>query len=70
MKICLNGKNIQIACATLQELWDREQAEREIESSKGFAIAVNNTLVSKRDWSTTSIHVDDKIEIVRAISGG
>lgn len=70
MKICLNGKDVQISCATLQELWDREQAEREIESSKGFAIAKNSALVPKRDWPTTSIHDDDKIEIVRAISGG
>jgi sulfur carrier protein len=70
MKICLNGKDIQIACATLQELWEREQAEREIDSSKGFAIAINSALVPKRDWPTTSIRAGDKIEIVRAISGG
>jgi sulfur carrier protein len=70
MKIYLNGKNTDVDCFTIQDLWNREQTERELDSSRGFAIARNGALVPKREWSTTSISTNDKIEIVRAMSGG
>ncbi len=70
MRIYLNGRETEIDCLTIQDLWSWEQAERELESSRGFAIARNGALVPKREWSTTSINTNDKIEIVRAMSGG
>ena len=70
MKIHLNGKEADIDCKTIQELWNIERAEREIESSKGFAIALNGKMIRKDAWKTTVINVGDKVEVVRAMSGG
>ena len=70
MNVQLNGKDATIDCTTIQELWDIEQAERELESSRGFAIALNGALVRKAEWTTTMIKAGDRVEVVRAISGG
>ena len=70
MNIQLNGKDAAIDCTTIQELWEIEQAERELESSRGFAIALNGALVRKSEWTTTMIKAGDRVEVVRALSGG
>jgi sulfur carrier protein len=70
MNIILNGVDTDVEGATVAALWEAEQAARELTSSKGYAIAVNGALVRKADWPTTAIKTHDKIEIVRAISGG
>jgi sulfur carrier protein len=36
----------------------------------GIALAVNNAVVPKRDWSTRRVHEGDVIEIIRAVQGG
>jgi sulfur carrier protein len=70
MKIVLNGADTEVEGATIAALWEAEQASRELDSSKGYAIALNGALVRKADWPTTAIKAHDRIEIVRAISGG
>lgn len=39
-------------------------------SQRGVAIAVNNTVIPKAEWSTFSIHHEDRITIIRATQGG
>ena len=38
--------------------------------SKGIAIAVNHTVVSKSDWSKTELQENDNITIIKATQGG
>lgn len=39
-------------------------------SSKGIAVAVNNTVIPKGDWADHSLQPNDKIMIIRATQGG
>jgi len=41
----------------------------EIES-KGIAIAINQTVISKSDWSTIQLKENDNITIIKATQGG
>jgi sulfur carrier protein len=36
----------------------------------GIALAVNEAVVPKRDWSTHRVHDGDVIEVIRAVQGG
>jgi len=38
--------------------------------SIGTAVAVNNTIVSKREWSTTHLNCGDTIDIFTLVAGG
>lgn len=38
--------------------------------SKGIAIAVNHTVISKSDWSKTPLKENDNITIIKATQGG
>lgn len=38
--------------------------------SKGIAIAVNLTVVSKENWTKTALKEDDNITIIKATQGG
>jgi sulfur carrier protein len=79
MKININGLEQDFDCADrqansqqicLQQIWEAHGREREIESARGFAIALNGRLVRRAQWPQTSIAPGDRIEIVRALSGG
>jgi sulfur carrier protein len=74
MKININGVQQEFDCAdqqaSLQQIWEAHGREREIESSRGFAIALNGHLGRRAKWPQTSIAPGDRIEIVRALSGG
>lgn len=38
--------------------------------SKGIAIAVNYTVISKSEWSKIKLHENDNITIIKATQGG
>ena len=38
--------------------------------SKGIAIAVNQTVISKSEWSKTQLKENDNIAIIKATQGG
>lgn len=72
MKININGVEQEFNDheASLQQIWEAHGREREIESARGFAIALNGHLVLRAQWPQTPIAPGDRIEIVRALSGG
>jgi sulfur carrier protein len=70
MKIVINGIEQDCACASLSELWEMESREKEIETPRGFAIALNGRLVRRDEWPDTPIAAGDRVEIVRAFAGG
>ncbi len=41
-----------------------------IQSQKGIAVAVNNTVIPKTEWQTKTLNENDKITIIKATQGG
>lgn len=37
---------------------------------RGIAVAVNQLVIPRTDWHSTSLRADDKIEIITAVQGG
>ena len=54
----------------LIDLWRSETEHLNLDSPKGYAIALNGALVRKDKWQTTALADGDRIEIVRAMQGG
>ena len=65
MKIRINSKETETGAATLMVL-AREMGLPE----KGVAMAVNNRMVPRVEWSTTSISGGEDIVIIKAVCGG
>ena len=54
-----------INTATVQQLLDELQI-----SINGIAIAINNTVVKKEDWSVSYLQENDNVLIIRSTQGG
>jgi sulfur carrier protein len=63
----INGDVKDIAAAALSDLLRAQGIEA---STRGFAVAVNGALVPRTRWAETVLRTGDKVEIVRAFSGG
>jgi len=70
MILTVNGQLRENAPDNLAELWSRETEHLNLESPKGYAIALNGALVRKNRWQSTSLSDGDRVEIVRAMQGG
>ncbi len=44
--------------------------QKELFEQKGIAIAVNNKVVSRKDWEQTILLANDKITVIKATQGG
>jgi sulfur carrier protein len=42
----------------------------QVQSFNGVAVAVNNTIVKKENWSTHSLQPNDSLVLIRASQGG
>ncbi|WP_019905192.1 sulfur carrier protein ThiS [Methylobacterium sp. 77] len=70
MRLTINGNLREIEAADLSGLFLIEAEETGIESPQGIAIALNGTVIRRRDWEATPVAEGDKVEIVRAMQGG
>lgn len=70
MKLTINGHAREIEVPDLAALFRIEAEEAGIESPQGVAIALNGTVIRRRDWDATPVVEGDKVEIVRAMQGG
>jgi sulfur carrier protein len=70
MRLVVNGMERETASANLGQLWEEERRARNIETPRGFAIALNGAVVRRDKWEATALGGGDRIEIVRAFSGG
>lgn len=52
--------------ASLEQLLLSENLKKE----KGVAIALNNQVVPRKDWTSTPLHSNDTILIITATQGG
>ena len=45
-------------------------SKKELVEQKGVAIAINNEVVSRSAWETTTLKIADKITVIKATQGG
>ena len=66
MKILVNDKEVEAQLsATLEQL----VAQLELTSTK-IAVAVNNKLIPRLEWSTHALCENDRLVIIKAACGG
>ena len=70
MHLTINGERREAAPGNLTELWRAETEHLDLDSPKGYAIALNGALIRKDKWDSTTLTDGDRIEIVRAVQGG
>ena len=70
MRLVVNGEERDSAASDLGDLWAAECRELELPGPRGFAMALNGTVVRQAEWSVTELHEGDRVEIIRAMQGG
>jgi sulfur carrier protein len=70
MTLTVNGERRETVSGNLAELWRKETEHLELDSPKGYAIALNGALIRKDKWQSTALTDGDRVEIVRAVQGG
>lgn len=66
MKIYLNGKENQINHSSLEALL----VEKGLLKKNGIALAVNNQVIPRANWTKVVLENNDKILIITATQGG
>ena len=67
MDISLNGAPHRFEGASLIELLAAQAIDR---TKPGVAVAINEAIVPRAEWSTAALKSGDVVEIVRPHSGG
>ncbi len=67
MKVQVNDKNIEIEEGLTVEKFFSSYAQKE---PRGVALAVNDSVVSRKDWSATVLQENDRVLIITATQGG
>jgi len=65
MVITINSKEQETQSSNLQELSVELQLP-----GKGVAVAVNNRMIPREQWSSISLQENDKVVIIKAACGG
>ncbi len=65
--VTVNGEERQIAAATVAEALAQLAVPT---GARGFAVALNDALVTRARWDSTPLAEGDRLELVRAVSGG
>lgn len=67
ISLTVNGEPRQLAAATVAEALAQLALPT---GGRGFAVALNDALVTRGQWQTTPLAEGDRLELVRAVSGG
>jgi sulfur carrier protein len=68
MQIMLNGKTTTIdPGVTLAAVLRKHDIA---DDATGIAVAVNDTVVPKREWAARTLESGDAVEVIRAVQGG
>ncbi len=67
MKIYLNGEETVLDKQPTIETFLKE---KNLFDSRGIALAINNTVISKNKWNNTKINDKDNLMIITATAGG
>ncbi len=67
MNVIINGERHEFRRSmTVRELL----GELKIDSSRGMAVAINDSVVPKQEFDRAAITEGDRVEIIRATQGG
>ena len=67
MRIMLNGDLVDTVAETVRTLLDEQGIDA---AARGVAVAVNETVVPRRDWAQAALGAGDTVEIVKPFRGG
>ncbi len=67
MQITVNGEEHQLNSTRLLEA---VLAEIGVSNLDGVAVAINEQVIPKSAWATTTLHEHDRLLIIRATAGG
>jgi len=67
MKLKVNGKDTETRAETVMELIRELGYDGD---SDGMAVAVNDSVLQRKQWNTFELSEEDKVEIIRATQGG
>ncbi len=65
--IVLNGESAPLSAANVIELLQTAGVDPR---ARGVAVAVNGTVVPRREWAQQSLADGDRVEIVKPFAGG
>ena len=65
--IRVNGEEHRLQGHTVMELLRAQGIDP---AARGVAVAVNGTVVPRREWLSTAVRNGDEVEIVRPFAGG
>lgn len=67
MEVFINNQSVSVTgLATLSNVL----LQHNFLEKKGIAVALNNSVVQRSEWSTRKVESADKITIIRATQGG
>ena len=67
MKIWVNQELVDIiACMSLFDILK----QKNIVDNKGIAVAINQKVITKKEWTYTSLSEGDKVIVIEATQGG
>ena len=67
MNIIINGKSKETKAQNVQDLLKEQGQDLE---AGGLAVAVNDTVIPKKNWNEESLRQGDRVEVIRATQGG
>lgn len=73
--IVVNGEQYELVPGTSVETLLAEYVPGAVDSAtshrpRGYAVALNDTVVPRSAWSQTAVNAGDQVEIVTAVPGG
>ncbi len=67
MNVQINGVGRTIRATTIAEILREEGVD---ENARFLAVALNGSVVPRREWAAAGIAAGDDVEIVKPVSGG
>ncbi len=67
MTLILNGEHVEAAARSVADLVEHHLGP---DGRTGVAVAVNDAVVPRSEWSRLVLREGDRVEIVRAVQGG
>lgn len=67
LDIRINGAERTVAASTIVEILREEGVD---ENARFVAVALNGSVVPRRNWAEMSVSAGDDVEIVKPVSGG
>lgn len=67
MKLRLNGNLVEVDCSDVIGLLRANDIDPD---SNGIAVAVNDNVVPRREWTEYVLNEGDQVEVITAMQGG